>query len=169
VITPVSVETAATAANVSEREHWRALDIADGMPQVYTATSEAFVAQMLNLDIVDGIAFDKGCYTGQEVIARAHYRGKVKRRMQRFVTLAPAHLAPGDSGTLRDGRTFKVVDAVQKPDGLCEFLAVASMTAGEDDTAGVTASEIPNAAGGDATAKPSLEIQQLPLPYALPV
>ena len=91
-------------------DDWRRLDIAAGIPQVYATTSEAFVAQMLNLDVLDGIAFDKGCYTGQEVIARAHYRGKVKRRMQRFRTHAPAKLNPGDSGTLLDGRTFKVAE-----------------------------------------------------------
>jgi len=67
-----------------DREGWRALDIAAGLPQVYAATSEEFVAQMLNLDVLGGSAFDKGCYTGQEIIARAHYRGQVKRRMQRF-------------------------------------------------------------------------------------
>ena len=44
---------------------------------------------MLNLDLLDAIAFDKGCYTGQEVIARAHYRGRVKRRLQRFLSAAP--------------------------------------------------------------------------------
>src|SRR5207237_475733 len=61
---------------------WQRLAIAAGEPQVYAATSEAFVAQMLNLDALGAIAFDKGCYTGQEIIARAHYRGKVKRRLQ---------------------------------------------------------------------------------------
>ncbi len=63
---------------------WERSDVAGGMPQIYAATSEAFVAQMLNLDLLGAIAFDKGCYTGQEVIARAHYRGRVKRRMQRW-------------------------------------------------------------------------------------
>ncbi len=67
---------------------WQLAAIAAGEPQVYAATSEQFVAQMLNLDVLDAIAFDKGCYTGQEVIARAHYRGRVKRRMQRFLTRA---------------------------------------------------------------------------------
>src|ERR1041384_6053825 len=85
---------------------------------------------MLNLDVVGGIAFDKGCYTGQEVIAHAHYRGKVKRRMQRFRTMGPATFTAGGSGALPDGRTFKVVDAVHLPDGRCEFLAVAPLTAG---------------------------------------
>jgi folate-binding protein YgfZ len=84
------------------REQWRARDIAAGLPQIVTATSAAFVAQMLNLDCIDAISFTKGCYTGQEVIARAHYRGRVKRRMQRFVSMAPLPLlAAGASGSPR--------------------------------------------------------------------
>ncbi len=137
-----------------------ALDIADGVPQVYATTSEAFVAQMLNLDVLDGIAFDKGCYTGQEVIARAHYRGKVKRRMQRFRTLTPlpagAALKPADSGTLNDGRSFKVVDAVLLADGRCEFLAVAPVASGESDDA------------TENTQAATIAVEQLPLPYSLP-
>jgi hypothetical protein len=96
---------------------------------------------MLNLDALDAIAFDKGCYTGQEVIARAHYRGRVKRRMQRFVSREPCKLSPGDSGQLADGRNFKVVAAAQLDDGRCDFLAVAPMTtAGGDATAPATGS-----------------------------
>ncbi len=106
---------------------WQRLEVAAGQPQVYAATSEEFVAQMLNLDSVGGIAFDKGCYTGQEVIARAHYRGRVKRRMQRFVSREPCQLSPGDSGQLADGRTFKVVLSAPLADGRCDFLAVTSM------------------------------------------
>ncbi len=113
------------------RELWRQLDIIAGLPQVYGATSEEFVAQMLNLDVVGAIAFDKGCYTGQEVIARAHYRGRVKRRLQRFRSRGPLELAPGDGGELPDGGPFKVVEAVRLEDGRCEFLAVAPMPAGE--------------------------------------
>lgn len=145
-------------ASSSEVE-WHAADIAAGIPQVYAATSEAFVAQMLNLDLVDGIAFDKGCYTGQEVIARAHYRGKVKRRMQRFRTREAIKLAPGDAGTLGDGRSFKVVTAVQLSDGTSEFLAVAPMVAsGVDD----------EAQPAQATGTAPLIADPLPLPYALP-
>jgi len=109
------------------REVWRQLDIIAGLPQVYGATSEAFVAQMLNLDLVGAIAFDKGCYTGQEVIARAHYRGRVKRRLQRFRSRRSLDLKPGDDGELADGRAFTVVDAVCLEDGHCEFLAVAPL------------------------------------------
>jgi folate-binding protein YgfZ len=140
-----------------DASEWRALDIAAGLPQVYVATSEAFVAQMLNLDLVDGVAFDKGCYTGQEVIARAHYRGKVKRRMQRFRTRDTARLAAGDSGALSDGRSFKVVDAVQLSDGRCEFLAVTTFGDAVED-----ASE--SAPAQDH----AIDAEQLALPYSLP-
>jgi hypothetical protein len=59
---------------------WDWLDIQAGIPDVTPATSEAFVPQMLNLDKLGGISFKKGCYTGQEIVARTHYLGKVKRR-----------------------------------------------------------------------------------------
>jgi folate-binding protein YgfZ len=111
----------------ARREVWSQLDIIAGLPQVYGATSEQFVAQMLNLDVLGAIAFDKGCYTGQEVIARAHYRGRVKRRLQRFRSRGPLDLRPGDSGELADGRSFTVVEAVRLGDGRCEFLAVAPL------------------------------------------
>ena len=54
---------------------WTLEDIAAGLPQVVAATSGAFTAQMLNLDLIGAISFSKGCYTGQEIIARAHYLG----------------------------------------------------------------------------------------------
>src|SRR5215831_9122031 len=98
-------------------EAWQRLSVAAGEAEVYAATSEQFVAQMLNLDVLGAIPFDKGCYTGQEIIARAHYRGRVKRRMQRFLTDAPAQLKPGSSGVLADGRTFRVVRTVPHTDG----------------------------------------------------
>ena len=122
----------------ARREVWRQLDIISGLPQVYGATSEEFVAQMLNLDLVGAIAFDKGCYTGQEVIARAHYRGRVKRRLQRFRSHGPLDLKPGDSGELTDGRAFKVVEAVRLEDGRCEFLAVAPLPAPEPELSAST-------------------------------
>lgn len=126
----------------AKREIWRELDIIAGLPQVYGATSEEFVAQMLNLDLVGAIAFDKGCFTGQEVIARAHYRGRVKRRLQRFRSHRPLDLKPGDVGELADGRAFKVVEAVCLDDGRCEFLAVAPLPSAEHD---VSASTSPDA------------------------
>ena len=139
-------------------ELWQQHAIENGEPQVYAATSGEFVAQMLNLDVLGAVAFDKGCYTGQEVIARAHFRGRVKRRMQRFRTAEPRQLQPGDTGELPDRRTFRVVDAVRLADGGCEFLAVAALAAGaapdEDRPAPAQALR--------------LNTLQQPLPYELP-
>jgi folate-binding protein YgfZ len=142
-----------------EFDHWRRLAVAAGEPEIYAATSEEFVAQMLNLDVLDAIAFGKGCYTGQEVIARAHFRGRVKRRLQRFVTHSPSRLEPGDAGELTDGRAFKVVNAVPLADGRCEFLAVAPLAA--DDAAAGRARDHTQRAN-------VIDAQQLALPYSLP-
>lgn len=60
---------------------WRHAQILAGVPVVYPATSDHFVPQMVNLDQLGGISFDKGCYTGQEIVARLHYLGNLKKRM----------------------------------------------------------------------------------------
>jgi len=146
------------AAVPGTRQQWRCLDLAAGLPQIYAQTSEHFVAQMLNLDVLGAIAFDKGCYTGQEVIARAHYRGRVKRRMQHFISQDACQLAPGDSGQLTDGRSYAVVEAVQLENGCCEFLAVAPLATG----AAAQAEFAPD------PALPGLRVQSVALPYPLP-
>jgi folate-binding protein YgfZ len=99
--------------------------IRSGLPHVFPETHEAFVAQMLNLDVLGGISFEKGCYTGQEIIARAHFRGAVKRRMFRFA----ANGSPPTPGTrlLSNGEhAGDVVYAAATEDG-CELLAVVSL------------------------------------------
>jgi tRNA-modifying protein YgfZ len=148
---------------VGDRATWQRLDVAAGQPQVYAATSEEFVAQMLNLDALNAIAFDKGCYTGQEVIARAHYRGRVKRRMQRFISRDACQLSPGDSGQLTDGRTFKVVQAAQLANGRCEFLAVAPLAGAVSEPGDADAKLAPAAPMAGR-----LNADQVPLPYPLP-
>lgn len=60
---------------------WSLLDILAGVPEILPDTVEEFIPQTVNLDLLGGISFNKGCYTGQEIVARLHYRGTVKRRM----------------------------------------------------------------------------------------
>ena len=88
----------ALAPNVTPvgAEPWRLLDILAGTPTVYPETVEAFVPQMLNLQLLDGISFHKGCYTGQEIVARTHYLGKLKRRMYLAQVDSPTPPRPGD-------------------------------------------------------------------------
>ena len=72
---------------------WRWLEVASGVPMIEAATADQFVPQMLNFELIGGVDFQKGCYPGQEVVARSHYRGTVKRRMFRFDS--PLAAAPG--------------------------------------------------------------------------
>jgi tRNA-modifying protein YgfZ len=72
---------------------WRGLEAASGVARIVAATAEQFVPQMVNLEQVDGVHFKKGCYPGQEVVARSQFRGTLKRRAQ--LLHAPLALAPG--------------------------------------------------------------------------
>ena len=102
------------------REAWELEAVRAGLPEVYPATSGAFVAQMVNLDALGGVSFTKGCFPGQEIIARAHYLGRVKRGMRRF----RAEGAPPQPGEALSGdASGSVVRAASAQDG-CEILAV---------------------------------------------
>ncbi len=68
---------------------WHWLDIRAGIPRIAEATKEAFVPQMANIDKIGGVSFHKGCYPGQEVVARTQYLGKVKRHLYRFHANGP--------------------------------------------------------------------------------
>jgi len=72
---------------------WRALEVRSGIALIEAATVEQFVPQMLNYEIVGGVDFKKGCYPGQEIVARSQYRGTIKRRM--FLFECTADLAAG--------------------------------------------------------------------------
>jgi folate-binding protein YgfZ len=74
---------------------WRRLEIAAGRPHVVEATQDLFVPQMVNLERLGGVDFKKGCYPGQEIVARTQYRGQLKRRMVRAVVRGAAPLAAG--------------------------------------------------------------------------
>lgn len=71
-------------------DHWRWLEVQSGIPTIEAATVDQFVPQMLNFELLDGIDFHKGCYPGQEVVARSQYRGSIKRRMFLFDCAAAA-------------------------------------------------------------------------------
>jgi tRNA-modifying protein YgfZ len=128
---------------------WRLGDIRDGLPQVYAATSELFVAQMLNLDLIGGISFSKGCYTGQEIIARTQHLGRIKRRLSRL-RLPAGTWSIGQPLRLADGRTGRLTEIVPVGGGF-EALAVLSLDAG--------------AADADTASEEAIRAEELPLPY----
>lgn len=172
-------EATVAASSLRTDLWWHTQDIAQGLPQVYAASSEQFVAQMLNLDVLGAIAFNKGCYTGQEIIARAHYRGRIKRRMQRFESDDPQPLVAGERVTLSDGRAAQIVDAVALSADCQQLLAITTLPAAATATT-PSPSPSPTAADSDvnsdtvastesaAHSRP-IEANPLPLPYTLPV
>ena len=68
-------------APTSSPDVWNWLEVQSGVPRIVASTVEAFVPQMINLELVGGVDFQKGCYPGQEIVARSQYRGTLKRRM----------------------------------------------------------------------------------------
>ncbi|MDO6385209.1 MULTISPECIES: folate-binding protein YgfZ [unclassified Uliginosibacterium] len=86
-LTGAGAKPAGTAA-------WRWLDIQAGLPLITSKTQDEFVAQMLNFELLGGVNFQKGCYPGQEIVARTQYLGKLKKRMYR------AHLASADNADI---------------------------------------------------------------------
>ena len=104
---------------------WQWLDIQSGIPLITEATKEAFVPQMTNLDKIGGVSFHKGCYPGQEVVARTQYLGKVKRHLYRFKASGP--VAPGvpvGTADSADHTCGTVANVAPAPDGGREGLAV---------------------------------------------
>ena len=138
---------------------WRLGDISAGLPRVVADTRDAFVPQMVNLQHVDALSFRKGCYPGQEIVARMQYLGKLKRHMRRFRVIGDAgkaderavHVSPGDAlGAEGENDAGRVVDVATTEAGT-ELLAVVRI--------GVEAAAL--RLHGQA-------LEALPLPYALP-
>ena len=104
-------------AETTNAYDWNSLNIAAGIPDVNTQTSALFLAQFLNLDKLNAIDFKKGCFPGQEMIARVHYRGKVTKRMFRIRCEALQELKPGKILFLIDqeGKSHKLTIILTNP------------------------------------------------------
>jgi len=104
---------------------WQWLDIAHGLPWITAATQDKFVPQMVNLELIGGVNFQKGCYPGQEVVARTQYRARTHRRMHRAHVDAEAQAGMElYAASLGDQVCGAVVNAAPAPEGGCELLAV---------------------------------------------
>ncbi len=125
----------AEQARPADSTLWDLLEIRAGIPWVEMPTSELFVPQMLNLQLLDGVSFTKGCYTGQEVVARMRYLGKLKRRMYLAHIDTPQPPAPATAlfSPQSDSPqgTGRVINACAVPEGGCDLLAVIEIEAAE--------------------------------------
>ncbi|MDP6436895.1 MAG: hypothetical protein QF790_01500 [Gammaproteobacteria bacterium] len=119
----LSEPATAPEAGPTDWQAWRRQNVRAGLPSVWPESSEMFVPQMLNLDLLDAISFSKGCYVGQEIVARTQNLGRIKRRMYGFTADGEHHAGPG-ADLYSDGKkTGELVDAVCG-DGRTELLAV---------------------------------------------
>ncbi|MET0052256.1 MAG: folate-binding protein YgfZ [Candidatus Thiodiazotropha sp.] len=150
-------QQAETQAVVATPDFWALQEIRAGVPTVFEETREAFVPQMMNMQLVDGVSFTKGCYTGQEVVARMQYLGTLKRRMYLAHVDSATAPKPGDELSSSESTSGqgagKVVDARASGNGY-DLLAVI---------------EVASAQSGDVRLGdegPLLQIQTLP--YAFP-
>ena len=136
---------------------WDWLEIKAGIPVITPATQEQFVPQMANLEAIGGVSFQKGCYPGQEIVARTQYLGKLKRRMYLAHIQSATSIMAGDelfSADMAEQSSGMIVNAAPSPDGGFDALAVIQMSSVE---AGSVHWKSPDG--------PALEI--LPLPYTL--
>jgi folate-binding protein YgfZ len=115
---------------------WEWLDITAGLPLVTARTQDELVPQMANLELIGGVSFQKGCYPGQEVVARTQFRGKSKRRMF-LAHVQGAAPTPGDplySKDLGDQASGAIVNAAPAPGGGFDVLAVVHTSSATDST-----------------------------------
>lgn len=137
---------------------WNWLDIESGIPVILPETQEMFLPQMINLDAIGGVSFKKGCYPGQEIVARTQYLGKLKRRMFLAHIGSTQTIQAGDalySSDMEDQSSGNIVNAIPSPQGGFDVLAVIQQSS-------VDTGEI----HWQSLQGPTLEIK--PLPYSLP-
>lgn len=115
---------------------WELLNIQAGIPVITAASIDAYVPQMANMHLINGVSFTKGCYPGQEIVARMHYLGKLKRRMYRIgfdTHEKPATGTPLVTETSTESQDIgAILSAQQNPDGNYEALAVIQVNDAEN-------------------------------------
>ena len=144
------------ATSIGSADDWRWLGIRAGVPTIRTATQDLFVPQTANWELLGGVNFQKGCYPGQEIVARTQYLGRLKERLQLFhADASPPFPATKIFGTVfADQACGAVVDAAPAPDAGCDLLAVLQLSA-LDGLLHLGAPDGPL-------------LTPLPLPYAIP-
>ena len=129
---PVGNSLASRFAQVAP-EAWSLEEVRAGVPLVTLPTQDQFVPQMANFERVSGVDFKKGCYPGQEIVARTQYLGKLKRRMYRGQVDATTAPAAGMDVYANEPQPIgTVVNAAPRPEGGYEFLAVLQSSSVEE-------------------------------------
>jgi len=141
--------------------HWNLMDIYQGIPSITDATVDAFVPQMVNLHAIDAVSFTKGCYPGQEIVARMHYLGKLKRRMYRAEVQSEQAPKAGDALFSADSDSGQgagqIVMSAALADNRYEVLAVISVKTHDENELHLINNEGPKLAPKELPYSVSLE------------
>ncbi len=121
-----ALDAALAAIPRTTPEDWERACIADGEPSVMPETAALWLPQMLNLDLIGGVSFSKGCYVGQEIVARAQHLGRLKRRTLRYVGPPDVSLQPAQALFSGESLAAQVVTAAQDG-GSTQCLAVVDL------------------------------------------
>jgi folate-binding protein YgfZ len=105
---------------------WKTSNIEAGIPAIYASTTGKLLPHEINLPDLNAVSFNKGCFTGQEIIARMHYRGQLKKRMYRARVSSKALPQPGADIYAAEGPAGTIVDSCQEADGSYQLLVVAN-------------------------------------------
>jgi folate-binding protein YgfZ len=128
---PATAEKLKDGTDIVSPDHWSWLDIRAGVPVITLPVQEQFVPQMVNMDLIGGLSFSKGCYPGQEIVARTHFLGRLKQRMY-LAHLATGEPGPGDklySAELGNQSSGTIVNAAAAPGGGYDVLAAMQIAA----------------------------------------
>ena len=153
---PAIAGTLKHGADVVSPDYWSWLDIRAGVPVITPPVQEQFVPQTVNMDLIGGLSFSKGCYPGQEIVARTHFLGRLKQRMYL------AHLAAGEplagdklySAALGTQASGMVVNAAPAPGGGFDALATMQIASAQSSAVHWKTPDGP-------------ELKLLPLPYEI--
>ena len=126
--TAIAHPGAAGTMDSEAEEMWQVADIVAGLPQIGPETTGHFIPQMLNLDLLDAISFTKGCYTGQEIVARTQNLGRIKRRTFRYAIRGDEAPAPLTALHLDGAKVGEVLMGARTGGGI-EVLAVIALDA----------------------------------------
>ena len=149
-------EKLASALHTVGSSTWDWSEIRNGIPWVTAQTQDQFVPQMANLELIGGVNFKKGCYPGQEIVARTQYLGKLKRRL--YLAHVDALASAGDelySDDVGGQNNGMIANAAPSPGGGCDVLAVVQSTSADTGAVHLKSADGPR-------------LRFLPLPYAVP-
>lgn len=110
---PPALDATLAAVTRTTQDDWERASIEDGEPRIMPETAALWLPQMLNLDLIGGVSFSKGCYVGQEIVARSQHLGRIKRRMLRYVGPADAVMQPAQALFSGENLAAQVVVAVR--------------------------------------------------------